>query len=63
MELLRSVVPEICEVIEKIDARLKHEYPNAGLAIIKGGSANMANICRSTSPPRSTASRRSIRRS
>ena len=44
MELLRSVVPEICEVIEKIDARLKHEYPNAGLAIIKGGSANMANM-------------------
>ena len=44
MELLRSGVPEICEVIEKIDARLKHEYPNAGLAIIKGGSANMANM-------------------
>ena len=44
MELLRSVVPELCEVIEKIDARLKHEYPNAGLAIIKGGSANMANM-------------------
>ena len=44
MELLRSVVPELCEVIEKIDARLKHEFPGSGLAIIKDGSANMANM-------------------
>ena len=25
LELLRSVVPEVCEIIERIDARLKQE--------------------------------------
>ena len=27
MELLRSVVPEICSILERIDARLKAEHP------------------------------------
>ena len=44
MELLRSVVPEICDIIEKIDARLKRTLPGSGLYIIKDGSAHMANL-------------------
>ena len=44
MELLRSVVPEICDIIEKIDTRLKQEHPNSGLFIIKDHQAHMANL-------------------
>ena len=44
MELLRSVVPEICDIIEKIDARLKAEYPDTDLFIIRDGQAHMANL-------------------
>ena len=44
LELLRSVVPEICDIIEKIDARLKKEHPNSGLFIIKDHQAHMANL-------------------
>ncbi len=44
MELLRSVVPEICDIIEKIDARLKRELPDSGLFIIRDGQAHMANL-------------------
>ena len=44
MELLRSVVPEICDIIEMIDARLKRTLPDSGLFIIKDGSAHMANL-------------------
>ncbi len=29
LELLRSVVPEICDIIERIDARLKQEHPHS----------------------------------
>ena len=44
LELLRSVVPEICDIIEKIDTRLKQEHPNSGLFIIKDHQAHMANL-------------------
>ena len=44
LELLRTVVPEICDIIEKIDARLKAEYPDTGLFIIRNGQAHMANL-------------------
>ena len=43
-ELLRSVVPEICDIIEKIDTQLKQEHPNSGLFIIKDHQAHMANL-------------------
>ena len=44
LELLRSVVPEICDIIEKIDTRLKKEHPDSGLFIIKDHQAHMANL-------------------
>ena len=44
LELLRSVVPEVCAIIEKIDARLKKEHPHDGLSIIRDGQAHMANL-------------------
>ena len=44
LELLRSVVPEICDIIEKIDTRLKTEHPDSGLFIIKDHQAHMANL-------------------
>ena len=44
MELLRSVVPEICDIIEKIDQKLKKEQPDSGLYILKDGTAHMANL-------------------
>ncbi len=40
MDLLRSVVPEICDIIVRIDAKLKSEYP--GLYILKDNTAHMA---------------------
>ncbi len=44
MELLRSVVPEICTIIEKIDERLHRELPGTNLAIIHNGTVNMADL-------------------
>ncbi len=44
LELLRSVVPEVCEIIERIDARLKQEHPHSKLFIVKDGQAHMANL-------------------
>ena len=44
LELLASVVPEICEIIQQIDARLKKEHPHSDLFIIKDGQAHMANL-------------------
>lgn len=43
-ELLRSVVPEVCDVIELIDEKLRHDYPESGLYIISGGRVHMANL-------------------
>lgn len=42
LDLLRSVVPEIVDIIVKIDERLKRENP--GLYIIRDNTAHMANL-------------------
>ena len=42
LDLLGSVVPEIVEIIKRIDAKLKSEHPN--LFIIKDNTAHMANL-------------------
>ena len=42
LDLLRSVVPEIVSIIERIDQKLKQEHP--GLFIIKDNAAHMANL-------------------
>ncbi len=42
LDLLRSVVPEIVDIIYRIDAKLKGEHPN--LFIIKDNTAHMANL-------------------
>ena len=42
LDLLGSVVPEIVEIICRIDAKLKSEHPN--LFIIKDNTAHMANL-------------------
>ncbi|MGM9669562.1 MAG: glycogen/starch/alpha-glucan family phosphorylase, partial [Faecousia sp.] len=42
LDLLRSVVPEIVDIIVRIDQKLKAEHP--GLFIIKDNTAHMANL-------------------
>ena len=42
LDLLRSVVPEIVDIILRIDAKLKSEHPN--LFIVKDNTAHMANL-------------------
>ncbi|MBO5868626.1 MAG: glycogen/starch/alpha-glucan family phosphorylase, partial [Oscillospiraceae bacterium] len=42
LELLRSVVPEIADIICRIDARLRGEHP--GLFIVENNTAYMANL-------------------
>ena len=42
LDLLRSVVPEIVDIICRIDEKLKREHPN--LFIIKDNTAHMANL-------------------
>ncbi len=42
LDLLRSVVPEIVSIIERIDQKLKSEHP--GLFIIRDNTAHMANL-------------------
>jgi len=42
LDLLYSVVPEIVEIICRIDAKLKSEHPN--LFIVKDNTAHMANL-------------------
>ena len=42
MDLLGSVVPEICEILVRIDGRLKNEHPE--LYIIRDNVAHMANL-------------------
>ena len=42
LDLLRSVVPEITDIICRIDAKLRSEHPN--LFIIKDNTAHMANL-------------------
>ncbi len=42
LDLLRSVVPEIVDIILRIDEKLKSEHPN--LFIVKDNTAHMANL-------------------
>ena len=42
LDLLGSVVPEIVDIIRRIDEKLKYEHP--GLFIIKDNTAHMANL-------------------
>ncbi len=42
LDLLGSVVPEIVDIIKRLDAKLKSEHPN--LFIIKDNTAHMANL-------------------
>lgn len=42
LDLLGSVVPEIVDIIRRIDAKLKSEHPN--LFIIRDNTAHMANL-------------------
>ena len=42
LDLLRSVVPEIVDIILRIDAKLKSEHPH--LFIVKDNTAHMANL-------------------
>ena len=42
MELLASVVPDVCEILVRIDERLKNEHPE--LFIIRDNVAHMANL-------------------
>ena len=42
LELLRSVVPEIVDIICRIDAKLRSEHPN--LYVVKDNAAHMANL-------------------
>ncbi len=42
LELLRSVVPEIVDIILRIDMKLKSEHP--GLFIVRDNTAHMANL-------------------
>ena len=42
LDLLRSVVPEIVDIILRIDAKLKNEHP--GLFIVRDNTAHMANL-------------------
>ena len=42
LDLLGSVVPEIVDIIKRIDAKLKSEHPN--LFVVKDNTAHMANL-------------------
>ena len=42
LDLMRSVVPEIVDIIVRIDEKLKREHP--GLFVIKDNAAHMANM-------------------
>ncbi|MGN1000094.1 MAG: glycogen/starch/alpha-glucan phosphorylase [Faecousia sp.] len=42
LDLMRSVVPEIVDIILRIDAKLKGEHP--GLFIVRDNTAHMANL-------------------
>ena len=42
LDLMRSVVPEIVEIILRVDAKLKSEHPN--LFVVRDNTAHMANL-------------------
>ena len=44
MDLLRSVVPEICDILLKIEERLQQEFPGANLHVVCDNQARMADL-------------------
>ncbi len=44
MELLRSVVPEICDILVKIEERLQKELPDRNLHVVWDNQARMADL-------------------
>ncbi|MBR6114640.1 MAG: glycogen/starch/alpha-glucan family phosphorylase [Oscillospiraceae bacterium] len=44
MELLRSVVPEICDILLRIEEKLRAEYPDTDLHILRDNRAQMADL-------------------
>ena len=44
MELLRSVVPEICDIILRIEEKLRAEFPDSDLHILRDNRASMADM-------------------
>ena len=44
MDLLRSVVPEICDILLRIEDRLQNELPGAGLHVVCDNQARMADL-------------------
>ncbi len=44
MELLRSVVPEICDIIVRIEERLQRELPGRNLHVLRDNRARMADM-------------------
>ena len=44
MELLRSVVPEICDILLRIEEKLRAEYPDSPMHIIQDNRASMADM-------------------
>ena len=44
MELLRSVVPEICDILLRIEEKLRAEFPDSDLHILRDNCAHMADL-------------------
>ncbi|MEA4966235.1 MAG: glycogen/starch/alpha-glucan phosphorylase [Oscillospiraceae bacterium] len=44
LDLLRSVVPEICDILLRIESRLQEERPNQNLYLIRDNTVHMANL-------------------
>jgi len=44
MELLRSVVPEICDILLRIEEKLQQEFPGCDLHILRDNHACMADL-------------------
>ena len=44
MELLRSVVPDICDILLRIEEKLRSEYPDSPIHIIQDNRASMADM-------------------
>ena len=44
MDLLRSVVPTVCDILERIQGKLEAEQPDGELFIIRDNTVHMANL-------------------
>ena len=44
MDLLRSVVPEICDILLRIEERLQRELPGRNLHVVRDNQARMADL-------------------